>query len=155
MDEVTTDAGDGSHERGLTCASPPPVILVIEPSLTLRTLIPITLRRAGNARVFAFPDTLAALRSLRRGLCPPPYLVLLTRSLSSGDGYRELRALRHGCPDAVIVLVMEDEGALERIKARMSGAATVLLKPYTVADLLRLVQSAVSEARQKPTVFRP
>lgn len=119
---------------------PPPAILVIDPSLTLRTLISLVLRRAGCPRVLVYPDALPALRHLRRGVIAPPALVLLTKHPGPRDRYRALRLLKQVSPATVVIAVMDDEGVLERIKARVAGASAVLIKPYRVEALLQVVQ---------------
>jgi DNA-binding response OmpR family regulator len=121
-------------------AIPPSTILVIEPSLTLRTIISIALHRAGRSAVHVYSDAVSALCQLRNGSIPPPTLILLTKRLRSLDGSTALRLLKQQAPGAVVVVVMDDEGYLERIKARVAGASAVLLKPYRVEELLWLVQ---------------
>jgi DNA-binding response OmpR family regulator len=138
MHLTPSNAGEGCcGERGVRARSLP-TILVIEPSLTLRTLVSLVLHRAGYARVSVYPDALPALRHLMRGCIAPPALALFTKR--SPGGYRALQLLKQSAPATAVVVVMDDEGCLERIKARVAGASAVLIKPYWVEELLRLVR---------------
>jgi DNA-binding response OmpR family regulator len=130
-----------SPDRGNAGGGPPGtlphplVVLVIEPSLTLRAVLPIMLRRLCQARVFSFPDALVALRHLCSSDFPAPDVVLLTKDLPRLPWYAAARLLKHRYPDAWVVMVMEDEGSLGRITARLAGAAEIVLKPYTLQTL--------------------
>lgn len=143
MANRTTGCPRDAHPpgRGKTWGGPPgmlphpPVVLVIEPSLTLRAVLPIMLRCLCRARVFSFPDALMALRHLRTARVPAPDVVLLTKDLPRLPWYAAARLLTHRYPDARIVMVMEDEGSLGRITARLAGAAEIVLKPYTLQTL--------------------
>lgn len=144
-------AGYPSDQRGGGREGPPgmllrpPVILVVEPSLTLRTLLPIMLRCLHQAQVFAFPHTVAALRHFRDPTLPMPTHIFLTKAAPLLSSDAALCVLKQQFPAAMRVLVMEDEGCLERIKAQLAGATDILCKPYTLADLARLL------ARTPPT----
>lgn len=133
-----------------TSGSPrPPIVLVIEPSLTLRTLLPIMLRRLCYARVFAFPDALVALRHLRGPDLPAPDVILLTKDLPRLSGYAAARMLKHRCPNAKVIMVMEDEGCLGSITARLSGARDIVLKPYTLQDVQRVIGGVEATQRDQ------
>lgn len=120
-----------------------PSILVIEPSLTLRAVISTALHRVGYPAVHTYAEALLALSCLRSGALASPAFVLLTKDLPLLDGYAALRLLHERAPAAVIVMVMNDEGYLERSKARLAGAAAVLIKPYTVENLIHLIHRYV------------
>ena len=123
----------------------PPVVLVIEPSITLRTLLPIMLRQLSQARIFTFPDALVALHHLRDADFPAPDVILLTKDLPRLPGSVAARLLKHRHPDARMVMVMEDEGCLGRILARLAGAEKIVLKPYTLQNVQRIIDGVEAE----------
>ena len=122
-----------------------PFLLVIEPSLTLRTLIDVTLRRQARVSTNTFPvswalfaDPVPALRAIYRERLPVPHLGLVCRDLPHLDGYAVMQHMqRRGYPTAFLVcLSAEQDSPLERMKAHLAGARATLAKPYTVQQLL-------------------
>lgn len=131
---------------------PPPFLLVIEPSLTMRKVIEVILRRnahtpslPGPASWATFADPVSALRALRTGQLPVPHIGLICRDLPYLDGYEVIQHMRQrGYATVFVVLFSSDEdGPLERIKARLAGAQITLTKPFTVRQLLQTLASAL------------
>src|SRR5258708_35280519 len=123
-----------------------PFLLVIEPSITVRTIIDVTLRRNAHPSVpvspvswAMFADPVIALCALRGGRIPVPHIGLVCRDLPHLDGYEVIQHMsQKGYPTAFIVLLSPDQnGPLERIKAQLVGARTTLAKPFTVQQLLQ------------------
>lgn len=130
-----------------------PFLLVIEPSLTVRTVIEATLCR--NARAPSsfhlpywalFADPVSALGALHASQIPVPHIGLVCRDLPHLDGYQVIQHVhQRGYPTSFIVLLSaEQDSPLERIKAHLAGARTTLAKPFTVQQLLQTLASTLS-----------
>lgn len=129
--------------------SRPPSLLVIEPSLTLRTIIQTALRRHGYPVPSLFADPIAALQALSQGRVPIPDVALVCRKLPHLDGLDVIRVMRRRrYPIAIALLLSEQDGTLARIQARLAGAQATLKKPFTVQQLLQILE-ALSPPRSR------
>lgn len=123
-------------------SSHPPFLLVIEPSPTLRTILEITLRRHAYLTWALFADPLPALRAIQLGHLPVPDVALVCRRLPYLDGFEVLRILRERQYHTSVVLLLSDQDSrLDRIKARLAGARAVLVKPFTMQELLQVLHT--------------
>ena len=130
-------------------------VMVLDPSPTTRKILEVILRREGH-QVVCFDDPVEALRFLSRH--GPADLLFLGMDLSKMDGFDVLKYLR-GQPRfhtmIPIVLLREQDGILERIKARLAGAQLVMIKPLVRQQIVALVsaylcQSAPARGRDRP-----
>ena len=117
------------------------LVMVIDDSQTIRTVVDAGLRRAGY-RVSAFPDGLVAMGALARGEVEVPELVLVDLDLPRMDGYEVTRVLR-GKPEfagtCFIILTCYDS-AWNRLRARMAGASEFIVKPFRMSYLVGVVR---------------
>jgi CheY-like chemotaxis protein len=116
-------------------------VIVLDTSPTTRRILEVILRREGH-QVVCFDDPMEALRFLSRH--GPADLLFLGMDLSKMDGFDVLKYLR-GQPRfhtmIPIVLLREQDGILERIKARLAGAQLVVIKPLVRQQIVALVSS--------------
>ncbi len=80
---------------------------------------------------------------------PPPDVVLLDLTLpdmSGGDMIRNLRAM--GCPLPEMIVTSAMPGRVVDSEARAIGAFGVMHKPYDIAALVKLLNSAVDASRR-------
>ena len=70
-----------------------------------------------------------------------PDLILLDVKMAGIDGYELCRLLRNHSffKTTPIIMVTGNTGIIDRVKARMLGASSYLTKPFTQADLLKIV----------------
>ncbi|HEU5377152.1 MAG TPA: response regulator [Ktedonobacteraceae bacterium] len=123
-------------------AHSPPFVLTIESSLTLRTIIEVTLRRHfPSARGAFYAEAVAALQDIHAGRLPVPAVAVIRQDMPHLDGIAATRLMRaRGYPTG-IVLLLEHDCALERVKARLAGAQTSLAKPLTVQQLVQTLHA--------------
>ena len=114
-------------------------IMVIDDSMTVRTVIEATLRRDGY-QVSSFTDGLAAMAAMARGEVDVPDLLLLDIGLPKMDGYEVARILR-GKADfgqTVIVMLTARDGIIDRFRSKIVGASAFISKPFKV-DFVRAI----------------
>lgn len=116
-------------------------IMVIDDSITVRTILAIGLARAGF-KVECYEDGVEALRSLqdteRQEL---PDLVVLDIVLPKVDGY-EIALLLKSRPELsriVIVMLSRRDGILDRLKGRLAGASAYIIKPFRMSEVVQVV----------------
>jgi DNA-binding response OmpR family regulator len=112
-------------------------IMVIDDSMTVRTVIEATLHRDGY-QVSSFSDGLAAMAAMARHQVEVPDLLLLDIGLPKMDGYEVARVLR-GKDDfkqTVIVMLTARDGIIDRFRSKMIGASAYITKPFK-ADYVR------------------
>ena len=123
----------------------PRTIVIVDDSPTIRKLVCVVLGRAGFA-VIGCEDGVELLRWLHQAETRVPDLILLDIGLPKMDGYQVARALKlHArachCP---IAIISRRNGLLDRLKARLVGASSYLVKPFTTQQLLALVRERLS-----------
>lgn len=112
-----------------------PFCLVLDPSLTMRKILEVELRR--NAYPFAtFADPLPALQAMARQSIRPD-IALIAWRLPRLNGIDTLISMRNaGYPTAVVVLLDQDQDrVLNHLKAKLAGAKGTLVKPFTMQQL--------------------
>src|SRR5216683_2959531 len=144
-----------SKQEGGTSVTRQLRVMVLDTSPTTRKILEVILRREG-LQVVCFDDPVEALRFLfRHG---PADLLFLSLDLPRMDGFDMLKYLK-GQPRfrtmIPIVLLREQDGILERIKARLAGAQLVVIKPLVRQQIVALVsaylcQSAPARGRDRP-----
>jgi twitching motility two-component system response regulator PilG len=119
----------------------PDLILIIEDSVTVRTVLSVNLSRAGYQCV-SFADGLSALRWLHQQAAQVPSLLLLDLSLPGMDGYQVMQQIRtNPCWNSIAVVMLTGRDAVtDRLKGRIAGAQAYLTKPFFIQQLLALVQ---------------
>ncbi|MEL7245279.1 MAG: response regulator, partial [Cyanobacteria bacterium J06573_2] len=68
-------------------------------------------------------------------------LILLDLNMEGIDGYELCRIIRNNSKfkNTPIVMVTGSKGFVDKVKARLVGASGYLTKPFTRADLLKMV----------------
>jgi CheY-like chemotaxis protein len=119
-------------------------LLVIEPSLTIRTLLDIYLHRNGNQlTIFAdYADALHAL-VLPSIQAQPPELVLIRLRPAQEESYRLIEYLRQQpCyvhTKIVGLIAQEDEGHRQFQRLVREAQVVALINPFRIQNLLALV----------------
>lgn len=135
---------DGSATPGPTPDADPPhlphLVLVVEDDLPLARLMDALLTSDGY-RVASASDGQTALDLIRR---EPPALILLDLTLPHMDGWEVLARIRRMQRPSPVALLTGNAAAATR--ARDAGAATIILKPFDVEELLRTVAWLLADA---------
>ncbi|MFN2137100.1 MAG: response regulator transcription factor [Candidatus Promineifilaceae bacterium] len=139
-----------TRERGATNEPPTepsgerPVILVVDDEIEIRTMLRLTLTRAGfDVREAA--DGTAALSRITE-YCPD--LVLLDVLMPGKDGYAVCRELR-GNPDMAelpILMFSARTDSRSRQAGLDAGATAYLTKPMRPDELVRAISDALSDS---------
>jgi DNA-binding response OmpR family regulator len=118
------------------------LIAVIDDSQTVRKIIETCLMRE-SYQVVTFNDGITALRHfLNEEQEPAPDLVFLDIELPYMDGYQVVRYLKASpsFTHTIIVMISRHNGVIDRIKAKLAGADSYLIKPMPVQAILNTVQ---------------
>ncbi|MDZ8080217.1 MAG: response regulator [Nostoc sp. DcaGUA01] len=91
-----------------------------------------------NFSVVTINDPLKAVLSIIRH---KPDLILLDLNMAGIDGYELCRIIRNNSifKQTPIIFVTGNKGIVDKVKARLVGASGYLTKPFTRADLLKIV----------------
>ncbi|MBD2342582.1 response regulator [Anabaena subtropica] len=91
-----------------------------------------------NFTVVAINDPLKAAMSIIRH---KPDLILLDLNMAGIDGYELCRIIRNNSmfKNTPIIFVTGYKGLVDKVKARLAGASGYLTKPFTRAELLKMV----------------
>ncbi|NMG06918.1 response regulator [Brasilonema sp. UFV-L1] len=91
-----------------------------------------------NFSVVTINDPLKAVMSIIRY---KPDLILLDLNMDGMDGYELCRIVRNNSifKKTPIIMVTGNKGLVDKVKARLVGASGYLTKPFTRADLLKIV----------------
>lgn len=117
------------------------LIAVIDDSQTVRKIIETCLKRE-SYQVITFNDGLAALRHFfKEKEAQPPDLVFLDIELPYMDGYQVVRYLktRPTFAHTSIVMISRHDGVLDRLKAKLAGADSYLIKPMPSQAIVETV----------------
>lgn len=118
------------------------LIAVIDDSQTVRKIIETCLKRE-SYQVITFNDGITALRHfLGEEQAPTPDLVFLDIELPYIDGYQVVRYLktRSTFAHTTFVMISRHSGVVDRLKARLAGADSYLIKPMPSQAILTIVQ---------------
>jgi twitching motility two-component system response regulator PilG len=121
---------------------PSQLILVIDDSATVRTMLETILGREGFV-VRSFPDGVEAMKWLVSPHGRTPDLIFLDIELPKMDGYEVARRLKKKPPfsNVVIVFLSRRDGTLDRLKGRLAGAKDSIAKPFETQMILHTVQT--------------
>ncbi|MBD2430940.1 MULTISPECIES: response regulator [Fischerella] len=91
-----------------------------------------------NFSVVTISDPLKAVMAVIRH---KPDLILLDLNMEGIDGYELCRIIRNNSmfKETPIVMVTGSKGIIDKVRARFVGASGYLTKPFTRADLLKMV----------------
>jgi two-component system, chemotaxis family, response regulator PixG len=91
-----------------------------------------------NCSVVAINDPVKAVMSIIRN---KPDLILLDLNMDGIDGYELCRIIRNNSmfKKTPIIMVTGNKGLVDKVKARLVGASGYLTKPFSQADLLKIV----------------
>jgi two-component system, chemotaxis family, response regulator PixG len=91
-----------------------------------------------NFSVVAINDPVKAVMSIIRN---KPDLILLDLNMDGIDGYELCKIIRNNSmfKKTPIIMVTGNKGLIDKVKARLVGASGYLTKPFTQADLLKIV----------------
>ncbi|MBW4603812.1 MAG: response regulator [Calothrix sp. FI2-JRJ7] len=91
-----------------------------------------------NFSVVTINDPVKAVMSIIRN---KPDLILLDLNMDGIDGYELCKIIRNNSmfKKTPIVMVTGNKGLVDKVKARLVGASGYLTKPFTQADLLKMV----------------
>ena len=117
------------------------LVMVIDDSLTIRTVIEASMQRDGH-QVSTFPDGLSAMGALARHEVDVPDLVLLDIEMPRMDGYEVARILRdkEEFADTRIIMLTCHDGMIDKLRAKMVGAVEFIAKPFAVPYLRSVVR---------------
>ncbi|OGK82733.1 MAG: hypothetical protein A2X52_22420 [Candidatus Rokubacteria bacterium GWC2_70_16] len=116
-------------------------VLVVDDEADIRTILALTLRRAGYEAALA-GDGVEALEAIER---QPPDLVLLDVMMPRLDGFETLRRIREGRASAQLPVILLTARAqlADRMKGFERGADDYVPKPFEPAEVLARVQSVL------------
>jgi twitching motility two-component system response regulator PilG len=117
------------------------LVMVIDDSLVVRTILDTCLRRAGY-EVKCFDDGLQVLGWLNTAEARIPDLILVDLVLPRLDGYEIIRLFksRPALENTALVILSARDGILDRIKGRLVGAHAYLTKPFRTQTIVEVVQ---------------
>lgn len=125
---------------GLLAAEREPVVMVIDDSMAVRTILEKSFQRVG-VRVSSYPDGISAIQALSRGEATVPNVLLLDINMPRMDGYEVARILRGNdqFSETAILMLTGKDGIVDRVKSRWVGAREFIKKPFRVSDVVRTV----------------
>ncbi len=91
-----------------------------------------------NLSVVTVSDSVKAVMSIIRHR---PDLILLDLNMEGINGYELCRIIRNNSrfKDTPIIMVTSNKGLVDKVKARFVGASGYLTKPFTRAELLKII----------------
>jgi FixJ family two-component response regulator len=128
---------DDAHSRGL--------VLVVEDNEGMRQAIDKLLDAAGFSGIaYSSAEDLIAGGRLDDALC-----VISDIKLPATSGFELLTQMRARGTCAPVILISANDNAAIRNKAKSSGAAAYLAKPFPGNELLAAIEHIVESARSK------
>lgn len=117
------------------------LVMVVDDSLTIRTILDVCLRRAGY-EVKTFQDGVEVFNWLATPQARIPALVLVDLGLPKIDGYNLIRLLRTrpAFAHTAFVIVSRRDGVLDKLKGRLVGARAYLTKPFLTTQILAIAR---------------
>ncbi len=114
-----------------------PVVLAVDESPTVRSIISILVGRAGYL-VLTATDGLEAL-ALLDGWTPA--LIFVGVEMPRMDGYEVCRATRHHpqLAEVPVIILFDKDGFFVKVKGAMAGATDYLVKPVEETELMKLM----------------
>lgn len=115
-----------------------PFCLLIDPSITMRKVIELTLHRANYPDCASFADPVEAMKAIARKDIAVPDIALVCWNLPRLDGIGVLRLMRYRRYHTTVIMLLDQgqDGLLVQAKAKIAGAQSTLTKPFTSQQLL-------------------
>ncbi|QYX33727.1 response regulator [Sphaerospermopsis torques-reginae] len=129
---------DGENVTAATITAKKPYkIISVDDSPTILKEISRCLQDE-NVAVVTINDPIKAVMSIIRH---KPDLILLDLNMAGIDGYELCRIIRNNSmfKEIPIIFVTGSKGIVDKVKARMVGASGYLTKPFTRAELLKMI----------------
>jgi two-component system OmpR family response regulator len=121
-------------------------ILVIDDELELRRFVKLRLSRAGY-KVFEASNGIEGLEQLYK---VKPHLVILDIMMPKMDGWETCRRIREISDVPILILSAKgDRGS--KVKGLDLGANDYLAKPFAGFELLKKIESLLSESESSPS----
>jgi two-component system, chemotaxis family, response regulator PixG len=139
--ELLTIAGnipaDGEKVNPRTTPKKPYKIISVDDSPTVLKEISRCLQDE-NVAVVTINDPIKAVMSIIRH---KPDLILLDLNMAGIDGYELCRIIRNNSmfKEIPIIFVTSSKGIVDKVKARIVGASGYLTKPFSRAELLKMI----------------
>ena len=148
-----SDFANAAHETGVDVGAKQngsidggkaiPTILVVDDSPTVRKLVQMTLRGRGYNIVTAF-DGVSAIKEIARH---EPWLILLDINMPRLDGYQLCSLIRkhERTRHIPVVLLSGKDGVFNRIRGKMAGCTSYIVKPFVTEELIEEVEKHIGE----------
>jgi twitching motility two-component system response regulator PilG len=118
-----------------------PEVWIIDPSLTTRKILQISLRRHGIESL-AFVDGVEAMQALQDPDATLPMLIIMEVLLPHLDGYSIALTMRKRLLLKTPILFLSScDGVVHRLKGLLAGANAYLTKPFLVEEVLQVVKT--------------
>ncbi len=117
-------------------------VMIIDDSPTICRILEVTLRRQGH-QVMSFQQPVLALHTLfRTKEIPFPDLLFVDLILPHLNGFQVIQFLRNHVESRhiPIIVISRRDGLVDRLKARIVGANEYVTKPFTIQDIVALMQ---------------
>lgn len=116
-------------------------VMVIDPSVTIRKVLEISLQRVGYT-VVGFADPLVALRFLRA--CPDciPRVFMIAAHLPGISFSRVVKHILRCAPFQLLIIIAlldQRDSLIARLYARMAGAVRCITKPFRTRDIVDML----------------
>lgn len=121
-------------------ASEPPVVLVADDDVFVRSVLDFHLNRAGFRIQHAANGVEAVAKATKKTA-----VVLLDLLMPGTDGFNCLREVRRSSPTAKIIAITRKNHSHDAILSRKLGAYDSLLKPLDPLEVLEIVARALND----------
>lgn len=120
-----------------------PTVLVVDDSPTVRKLVQMTLQGRGYNIVTAF-DGVSAIKEIARH---EPWLILLDINMPRLDGYQLCSLIRkhERTRHIPVVMLSGKDGVFDRIRGKMVGCTSYIVKPFVPEALIEEVEKHIGE----------
>ena len=120
-------------------------ILICDDERDIRDILGRLVRQEGYEALEAADGT-AALAAIRQ---QPPDLLFLDVRMPGLDGIEVLRQVKLLAPQLAVVIISSSAATTDTAMARACGACGYLLKPFRHEEVLRSLQSAMTERQSQ------
>ncbi|MFT4556186.1 MAG: twitching motility two-component system response regulator PilG [Planctomycetaceae bacterium] len=140
---------DAEHDSSGDESKVTPTVLVVDDSPTIRKLVQLTLQGCGYKVITAF-DGVAAIKEIARH---EPSLILLDTNMPRLDGYQLCSLIRkhERTRHIPVVMLSGKDGVFDRIRGKMVGCTSYIVKPFVPEGLIEEVEKYIGENAAAPT----
>lgn len=145
--EAGIDVGD-EQNSSVDDSKVTPTVLVVDDSPTVRKLVQMTLQGRGYNIVTAF-DGVSAIKEIARH---EPWLILLDINMPRLDGYQLCSLIRkhERTRHIPVVMLSGKDGVFDRIRGKMVGCTSYIVKPFVPEGLIEEVEKYMGENSAAP-----